>query len=66
MESDVLAYNNVSVEVAQELGVFINDLFQVIVDVGRDSYLSPDGVHFTAAGYELLGKSVVDYVKPLF
>ena len=66
LESDVLAYNNVSVEVAQELGVFINDLFQVIVDVGQDSYLSPDGVHFTADGYELLGKSVVDYVKPLF
>ena len=65
LESDVVAYNDVSVEVAQEFGVLINDLFQVIVDAGRDNYLSPDGVHFTADGCDLLGKSVVDYVKPL-
>jgi len=65
LESDVVAYNDVSVEVAQEFGVLINDLFQVIVDAGRDNYLSPDGVHFTADGCDLLGKSVVDYIKPL-
>ena len=65
LEIDVVAYNDVSVEVAQDFGVLINDLFQVVVDAGRDNCLSPDGVHFTADGCDLLGKSVVDYVKPL-
>ena len=65
LEADVVAYNNVSVEVTQDFGVSINDLFQVIIDAGRDNYLSPDGVHFTADGWDLLGKSVVGCVKPL-
>jgi isoamyl acetate esterase len=65
LEADVLAYNEVAVSVAQELGIPINDLFQVISDAGRDRLLTPDGVHFSDEGSALLGRAVAAYVKPL-
>jgi len=64
-EADVAAYNEVSSTIATELGVPIDDLFAVITDAGRDDYLTPDGVHFTEAGCELLGKAVAGFIKGL-
>ena len=62
-EADVLTYNRVSVEVAQRLGVRINDLFDVITRAGRDTVLQKDGVHFTEAGYVLLGKAASEAIR---
>ena len=63
LEADVAAYNGIARKVAADLDVPINDLFGVITDAGRDSYLTPDGVHFTPEGSALLGKAVAEFVK---
>ena len=64
LEADVGAYNAIACKVADDLDIPINDLFGVITDAGRDSYLTPDGVHFTPEGSALLGKAVAEFVKP--
>lgn len=64
LEADVAAYNAIALKVAEDLAIPINDLFGVIMDAGRDSYLTPDGVHFTPEGCALLGKAVAEFVKP--
>jgi lysophospholipase L1-like esterase len=63
LESDVLDYNAAALEIAGELGVAVNDLHGVIMKAGRDSYLKPDGVHFTDEGSQLLGQSVAAFLK---
>ncbi len=62
-EEDVLAYNRAAMEVCQELGVPVDNLFEVVMDAGRDRLLSPDGVHFTDDGYHLLGQAVARAVR---
>ncbi len=62
-EADVTAYNSVARRVAQEFGVPINDLYAVAMKGGRDSLLQPDGVHFTEAAYELMGKNTAGYIR---
>jgi lysophospholipase L1-like esterase len=62
-EADVEAYNREAAEVARRLGVAINDLFAVVMRAGRDRYLQEDGVHFTEAGYRLLGETVAEAVR---
>ena len=57
-ERDVADYNRAAVDVARELGVEVNDLWGVVTRSGRDGLLAEDGVHFTQAGYGLLGKEV--------
>ncbi len=64
LEADVAAYNAVACKVADDLDIAINDLFGVITEAGRDSYLTPDGVHFTPEGSALLGTAVAEFVKP--
>ena len=58
INDDVLAYNNAARQVAAELGLLLNDLYQVAVDNGTERMLGPDGVHFTDVGYTVLGKAV--------
>jgi lysophospholipase L1-like esterase len=62
-EADVRAYNDVARRVVTAHGVPIDDLYQVIVDAGRDQYLEPDGVHFSSAGYALLGQAVASAIR---
>ncbi|MFW6189311.1 MAG: SGNH/GDSL hydrolase family protein [Planctomycetota bacterium] len=62
-EEDVLTYNRVALEVCQELGVPVDNLFEVVMDAGRDRLLAEDGVHFTEEGYRLLGRAVADAVR---
>lgn len=62
-EGDVLAYNRAADEIAAAYHVPINDLYQVIMDAGRDRYLTPDGVHFNQAGYTLLGQAVANAIR---
>ena len=64
LEADIVAYNAIARKVADDLDIPINDLFGVITDAGWDSYLTPDGVHFTPEGCALLGKAVAEFVKP--
>ncbi|MAE65786.1 MAG: hypothetical protein CMJ18_16070 [Phycisphaeraceae bacterium] len=62
-EKDVVAYNEVASGIARELDIPINDLFAVVSEAGRDTLLVDDGVHFTPAGYELLGRAVATYLE---
>ncbi len=64
-EADVVAYNRVAAEICQRLGVPIDDLYQVVMGAGRDRLLLPDGVHFNADGYALLGETVAEAVRSL-
>jgi len=61
--SDVDAYNAASVEIARRHGIEIDDLHGVVTRAGRDEQLGPDGIHFTAAGYELIGQAVAETIR---
>jgi len=58
LEADIVTYNVAAADVCRGLGVPIDDLYAVVTDHGRDSILLPDGVHFSAEGYAILGKAV--------
>lgn len=64
-EADVAAYNAVSLALAAEFEVPVNDLNEVIASAGPAAHLNPDGVHFTPAGSQLLGQAVAAYLQPL-
>lgn len=64
-EADVRAYNQRAFEIAAQFEVQIDDLYQLVIDAGRDTILLQDGVHFTKDGYALLGRAVVDALRPL-
>ena len=59
-ESFVTRYNDAAREITGSLKVPVNDLYSPVMDGGRDRLLGPDGVHFTDAGYEMLGELVAD------
>jgi lysophospholipase L1-like esterase len=61
---DVLAFNAAAVEVAEEMGVPVNDLHAVIAD-GDPSWLSEDGVHYSPEGYAALGRAVAEFLRPM-
>ena len=61
-EDDIAAYNQVSVALASELGVPVNDLHAAVMAAGRDALLGEDGIHYTEAGYRLLGQEVADAI----
>ncbi|MBN1675752.1 MAG: SGNH/GDSL hydrolase family protein [Kiritimatiellae bacterium] len=61
-EKDVLAYNAAAQQAARDAGVPVNDLFSLVQQAGRDELLVPDGVHFKPEGYDLLGKTVAEFV----
>ena len=63
LESDVAAYNQAAAEVANRMEIPINDLYAVVMEHGRDTILSPDGVHYGEAGYELLGRAVAETIR---
>ena len=65
-EADVAAYNRAAVDVATRLGVPIDDLYDIVLEGGRDDLLSGDGVHFTVEGYRVLGRAVADCIRRLF
>ena len=60
---DVAAYNTAAREVAAGLGIAVNDLHAAVVEAGADELLAEDGVHFTAAGSEVLGRAVAAAVR---
>jgi len=62
-EADVEAYNREAIQIAQKLGVQINNLYEVVMKAGRDGLLQKDGVHFTEEGSALLGQAVAGAVR---
>jgi lysophospholipase L1-like esterase len=63
LESRIVEYNDAAVKVAESFGASIDDLFKVVMDAGRDKILSPDGVHYSEKGFELLGKAVAESIR---
>ncbi len=61
LENDVDAYNQAASNAAQQAGVPINNLFDVVMKAGRDRLLT-DGVHFNPEGRVLLSKAVADFI----
>jgi len=64
-EGDIEQYNATAIEVARRHGVFINDLYSVVLSAGKSTMLCPDGVHMTDAGYIRLGTAVSSMIRPL-
>jgi lysophospholipase L1-like esterase len=62
-EADVDAFNCAALAVAQSLGVEVNDLNALVAREGRDTLLTPDGVHFTPDGYRKLGAAVAEAIR---
>ena len=62
-QADVVEYHRAATRTASGFDVPVNDLFGVVEQAGRDNVLLPDGVHFTADGYRLLGKAVADLLS---
>ena len=60
---DVAAYNAAAREVTAGTGVALNDLHAAVVEGGAAELLDEDGVHFTAAGNEVLGRAVAAAVR---
>lgn len=61
--ADVEAYNRLAIDAAKENGATINDLHGAVMSAGIDKMLGGDGVHFTEAGYEMLGKHVARVIR---
>ena len=62
-EADVETYNQAATGIALELKIPVNDLNAIVTQAGRDLLLLPDGVHYKPEGYELLGKTVAEFVR---
>ena len=60
---DVAAYNAAAAEIASGFGAAVNDLHTAVVEAGSGELLDEDGVHFTAAGDEVLGRAVAAAVR---
>jgi len=56
-EKRVTVRNKVALEIAEKYGLGVIDLYAASVEAKE--LLTPDGVHFTPAGYEVLAKKVV-------
>lgn len=61
--ADLVAYNQMSVEIALSFGFQINDLHGRLSEAAVDDLLLPDGVHFNRAGNELIGKHVAAAIQ---
>jgi len=62
-EDDVKAYNHEAIQISRKLSVEINDLYNVVMEAGRDEILQNDGVHFTEEGSKILARAVVKAVR---
>lgn len=63
MEADVETYNTVADAIMAREGVPTNDLFGLVMQRGRDEMLTDDGVHYSADGYEELGRGVAARIR---
>ena len=62
--TDVSDYNQVSVSLSDDLGIHVNDLHQLIMNIGVNECLLLDGVHFNQSGSVHLGQAVAKAIQP--
>lgn len=63
LDASTVEYNRIAVRVMQELSVPVDDLRAVCGEGDqRRQRFTNDGVHFTAAGRELLGDAVAEFI----
>jgi len=55
---DIVRYNRRAAEIAEELGVRIDDLHSVALEAGVDSVIGDDGVHLSKTGMAVVGNQV--------
>ena len=61
---DHRVYNEASLEVVTGKGLPVDDLCSVVEAAGAETLLTPDGVHYVPEGYDILGKTVADCIRP--
>lgn len=54
----VIARNSTAAAVMQKNGIPVNDLYQLVI--GKADLRSPDGYHYNAGGYEVMGKVITE------
>lgn len=57
-DADVPRYNDLARRLCEARGVVVNDLYGVVEQAGRDGLIGADGVHYSPAGCEVLGRAV--------
>ncbi len=62
INSDVIAYNEASKDVAVGFNIPVNDLYTPLMEAGVRTVLLPDGVHLSHKGSVIAGKLVADAV----
>jgi len=63
-DKDIRRFNDASKEVAGELGVPVNDLYEIVEREGRRRFvMKEDGVHITDDGNRVLGRAVANVIK---
>ena len=63
LETDVVEYNAAASEVAGRYGVRVVDLHRLTHESGMERYMARNGLHFTPAGYAMLGKAVAQAIR---
>ena len=63
MSADVEAYNQAALEEVAARNIVVDDLFRVVMDIGPDELLTPDGVHFTEDGSRALAQQVAAIIR---
>lgn len=61
--ADIMAYNELMKDVAARHDLPVDDLYPLVFEK-RDTLLSPDGVHLTQEGWNLLGHTVAAFLEP--
>jgi hypothetical protein len=62
INTDVIEYNEASIEIANEFKITVNDLFTPLVELGVRKAVLPDGVHLSHEGSRLAGELVAKEV----
>ncbi|MEX2680065.1 MAG: SGNH/GDSL hydrolase family protein [Candidatus Sigynarchaeota archaeon] len=62
-EEDVIEYNKASLALMEEMGIPVNDLYDVIMRYGKERAISNDGVHMTGEGNRELAAAVANCLR---
>lgn len=60
---DVIRYNNASRKVAEDMSVYINDLYGTVMEAGMADIQNEDGVHYSDKGSKLLAQEVIASIQ---
>ncbi len=64
-ERDAVIYNTVSVELAKQYALPINDLYSHLVQMNLPSLVVEDGLHFNTSGSKIIAERIVHYIKQI-